>query len=352
MTAESFPAQGFPLAMTVDVLDRMVNLEIADDPHYSGLEIQGFDDPRHGSGVVVFFARRADEKIDVYFESGLRVDRRKYAISHGLGRWTETEFDVARLSVGAFGVDAEVRFTDVDGRLIELSINDRLSKPRKWASFLAPGGAAIAEPESMPLWWMGRFDLLRRGRTEPVIRIDGRDAMPGRLPLEPLLRRRLIKVASGILVIDLVPDEIGEGAEDCAVVSGGAGVERLEAMIGGHEVVFGFDPEFPDLRNPAQASGAWMVSIDQRRIIAGTWGVTERSGTAEIALDVTQGWEPHRLPPLMTIVTRVIRVFRRWPTTYRWRGSFDRAALSLSDGGWERIGTERGESFRSVTRSS
>lgn len=42
----------------------MVNFEIADNPHYQGLEIQAFDDPVHGEGMLVFLSRAGDGRID------------------------------------------------------------------------------------------------------------------------------------------------------------------------------------------------------------------------------------------------------------------------------------------------
>jgi len=46
-----------PFSLRIDVLDRMLNLEISDDPVYQGLEIQAFDDPDHGRGMTVFLSR-------------------------------------------------------------------------------------------------------------------------------------------------------------------------------------------------------------------------------------------------------------------------------------------------------
>ena len=136
-----------PFSLQIEVLDRMLNLEIADDPIYQGLEIQAFDDPNHGRGITVFLSRRADSKTDVHYQAGLNLDPKTYAIGSGLGTWVECEFEVARLAISAEGVDAEVEFTDVDGREIEVIV-----------------------------------DLLHRTGDTPVIRIEGRQASAGRLP--------------------------------------------------------------------------------------------------------------------------------------------------------------------------
>jgi hypothetical protein len=330
----------------------MLNLEIADDPFYRGLEMQGFDDPRHGRGVVVFFDRRADRKIDVYYESGVRPDPKMYAIGGGLGELVETEFDVARLSVAADGIDAEARFVDIEGRAIELRISDRPRKPRRWATLLAPGGAAIADPQSLPLWWMSRFDLLRRTRSRLVVRIDGRDAKPGRLPVEWLTRRRLIKVASDILLVDLNPVGDERGRVSTELLASDEGLEKIAASVPEHHVVVRFDPPLPD---PAEESigegGSWDLSIDSQPVVGGIWSASHHGHDVQVGIDVTRGWKPRGLPILMKIVTRVLPLFRTWPTTYRWRGTLRLGDTPNVAGRWERVGDERDESFRSFTKS-
>ena len=70
-TVESRPAVaapriGCPFDLSIDVIDRMLNLEIADDPVYSGLEVQGFDDAEHGRGLLVLLTRHRDDRVDCY----------------------------------------------------------------------------------------------------------------------------------------------------------------------------------------------------------------------------------------------------------------------------------------------
>jgi len=341
-----------PFVLQADVLDRMLNLEIADDPFYAGLEIQGFDDSRHGRGVCVFFERKPDRKIDVYYEQGLQLDPARYAIGGGLGEWVETEFQVARLSVGSDGIDAEARFTDVHGRPIVLRIADP-HRRRRWATFLAPGGVAITDPDSLPLWWMTRFDLLRRGGPAPVIRIDGRDATLGRLPGERLMRRRLIKVAADLCLVYLNPADADPGTNDNEIATSDRGVETITAHAGDHPVRVRFDPPFPDLAAaPHPEGGAWQLAIDSQPIIGGTWTAARDGDDVHVGIDVTQGWRPRGLPLLMKVVTRVLPVFRTWPTTYRWRGTVHLDDTPEATGAWERTGDERGQSFRAATKSA
>lgn len=57
-----------------------------------------------------------------------------------------------------------------------------------------------------------------------------------------------------------------------------------------------------------------------------------------IGLDVTEQWKPSGLPLSMELLTRVVSMFRTWPTTYRWRGVVELSAAPVMSGAWERKG--------------
>jgi len=354
MTAHENPLH--PFSLELDMLAGMLNFEIADDPHYSGLEIQSFDDPKHGTGMLVFLNRRGDGRVDVYLEPGLQhIDPANYAIGNGLGEWIETEFEKCSLDISDTGVNAETRFTDIDGRLIEVQASDRTPRGRRTAAFLAPMGAAIAKPTSLPLIWMSKFDLLRRSGPSPLVRIDGRPAKLGRLPAEWLTRRRLIKVTSDLCSIAVNPTP----AQPATLEPGGQEVEVSDigttAVVGeaaDHLVRFEFDPPFPDLReHPESGHGRWSIAIDGKRTISGDWNLNQSNGQMVVALEVTEGWRPKGLPLLMTIVTRVAAVFRTWPNTYRWRAAIGMEEHPEVITAWERTENDGGESYRSLTGS-
>lgn len=341
-----------PFTLHVDLLDRMLNFELADDPTYSGIEVQGLDDPTHGTGLAVLLMRREDGRVDVHFEPGLRLDPAGYEIGGGLREWRPTGFDAARFEVTPDGVDLHVAFADVDGRPIELRIADR-ARRRRTAAFLAPMGAEIAKPHSLPLVWMGSFDLLRRGGPDPLISIDGRRSSPGRLPAESLLRRRLIKVATDLCVVWV--NESGERPTAVAgeSVLGPEGLEAITASSGGHDVVLGFDPPYPagSSRSGVATAGDWRLAIDGAPVVGGAWRAEPVADGVEVTVEVTRGWAPTGLPALMAVVTRVVPVFRRWPTTYRWSGTTTSGEDGGVDGRWERTDTEVASSYRSMTGS-
>jgi len=352
MSSDRLPLH--PFSLELDLLDRMMNFEIADDPNYSGLEIQAFDDSSHGKGMLVFFNRRTDDKTDVYYEAGLKLDQANYAIGSGLGAWVETEFRRNRLEVSDRGVNADILFTDAANRAIEVRAGDYTPRGRRSAAFLAPMGAAITSPTSLPLIWMSKFDLLRRSGPTPVVLIDGRAASLGHLPAEPLTRRRLVKVTTDLCAVAVNSARSGVRLDDLvglaeSVVEAG-GTRAVVGRAASHEARFEFDPCFPDLGDePRIEDGTWTVFIDRSSIVGGTWQIS-RADKTKVRLDVTQGWKPSGLPALMRIVTRVAPVFRTWPTTYRWEAEISDDKVMTS--AWERTGAGKGESYRKLTGSA
>ena len=349
----------WPFGLAVEQGPLVLNCEL-DDPVYEALELQWFDDAEHGTGMLAFLQRREDRRVDYYVEHGLTVDRAGYELGGGTGRWVETTFTRAWLEIGDDGVVAQACFTDVDGRAIEVAVDDRGAGSRRPGELLAPVGAGVDKPRALLLVYLYGFDLVRRGRLEPVIRIGGRVASPGRLPGGWLHRRHLIKAAGPLTVARLCPVP-GEDADPAEVVaSGTVHVDGSGTRLTGASAEHGdssaqlrLEPGLPGLAGLPEGSettGAWHVSLDGRKITGGRWHATRHGDEVDLGLDVTRRWRPPPgLPPLMRIVTRVIPLFRRWPTTYRWRATVTLGDPPTMTSRWERLGDERGEAYRRAT---
>jgi hypothetical protein len=346
-----------PFDLHVDPMARFLNCELADDPHYTGLEVQWFDDAEHGRGMLVFLERRADRLVDYYLEPGLRVDRANYVLGAGTGEWTELSFTAAELDVDPSGVRCHVAFTDLAGRDIEVEVDDRRPGERATGSLLAPVGSAIDEPGSLLLVHLHGFDLVRRGEIGPRVSIDGRQASTGVLPGRALHRRELIKYAAPLSVITLNRSQDGPLRRVCerdGVRVDVHGIAALEGRANDDRVRFELRPSFPDLEAlPDQhtRTGDWRVLPGGLPALAGgRWQVQRDGEQVVIDLEVTKGWRPGPLPPLMRTVTTVLPVFRRWPTTYRWRGVVTLGEQPSLRSAWERTGGG-GAAYRRATGS-
>ena len=348
----------WPLSLRLSLLACLLNFELADHPVYDGGELQWFEDEQHGTGLLAFLSRREDRRVDYYQQPGLRLDRAGYQIGGGTGTWTECDFDVARLEVAADGVDAEVRFRDVDGRLVEIRVDDRDGRPRRRGGLLAPVGAGIEHPNSLLLVWMPGFDLVRVTDTPPVIRVDGRDAATGRLPGRRLHRRHLVKYAAPVLTVEVNrahsgPVSAAHTGERLEVASDGR-LNALETEHGGHRALLTLEPGLPPVGTLSEGTaqnGRWRVAVDGALLTGGTWSASGDGSTAQLALDVDQRWRPGRLPWLMRLVTTVVPVFRRWPTTYRWRCEVGLEEPPTMTSYWQRTASGGGDSYRRATGS-
>jgi hypothetical protein len=352
----AFPAEvAGPFSLRVGEIAGMLNFELADHPVYEGAELQWFDDDDHGTGMLVFLSRREGRRVDYYTQRGLRVDRAGYELAGGTGTWVEVDFDVARLVVADDGVDAEVAFTDVEGRRVEVRVDDRDGRTRRRGGLLAPVGAGIDRPTSLLLVWMPRFDLVRATGAAPVIRIDGAAARTGRLPGQRLHRRHLVKYAAPVVAVEVNRADRGEdaGADGATGLDDEGAVETLRAARAGHRAELRLDPPFPDLRTVPDGTrrGRWEVGVDGTPLTGGAWSLARRGALVEVGLDADRRWEPGRLPWLMRLVTTVMPVFRRWPTTYRWRAVVRLDPPTSLTGRWERTGGDGGRGYRRATGS-
>jgi hypothetical protein len=349
-----------PFTLQLWAVDRMLNFEIADDPHYEGLELQVFDDPAHGQGMAVLVRRREDGRFDIYRQPGLTLDPAIAQVGGELGKWLEAPIDPARFEISPDGVEVDVCFTDVAGRAIQVRIDDRDGRRRHRGTLLAPVGAVVEDPVSLPLFVMGDCDLVRRSGRVFDLRIDGHPVTTGRLPGGWLHRRRLVKYTADPTVVICnqahdgpVPTVDPRAPGEVELDPRSNGIAALRARNGGHRARLELAPALPDLvrlRPRMTVEGTWRLGIDDNpEVVGGFWTAHRRQDRVELVLDVDQGWRPAGLPPLMAAVTRLAPVFRSWPTTYRWSGTVtlgDRPTLTSR---WERTGEQRDESYRRLT---
>jgi hypothetical protein len=350
-----------PFGLQVWAVDRMLNFEITDDPDYEGLELQVFDDPAHGKGMIVLLKRRRDGCFDIYRQPGLTLDPEIAQVGGDLGEWREAPIDPARFEISPFGIDVDVRFADLVGRVIQVRIDDRNGRRRHRGTLLAPVGAIIEDPVSLPLFVMGGCDLVRKSGPIFDIRIDGRPIATGRLPGGWLHRRRLVKYTADPTVVICNPAHDGpvptvdpQAPGDIELDPRSNGITAVRARNGGHRARLELAPALhvARLRPRATVEGTWRLGIDDNpAVVGGFWTAERRQDRVQFVLDVVQGWRPSGLPLLMAAVTRVASVFRTWPTTYRWLATVtlgDRPTLTSR---WERKGVQRGQSYRRLTTS-
>jgi hypothetical protein len=349
-----------PFDLRMWAVDRMLNFEITDDPHYQGLEVQVFDDPVHGRGMAVLLRRRPDGRLDIYRQPGLTLDPEMAHVGGALDEWLEIPIEPARFDIGPDGVDVDVRLTDAAGRVVQVRIDDRDGRRRHRGTLLAPVGAVDEDPASLSLFVMGGCDLVRRSGPVFDIRIDGRRVTTGRLPGGWLHRRRLVKYTADPTVVICNRAHDGPAATidlrapaDVELGPRSTGISALRARSNGHRAQLELAPALPDvarLRPRMTVEGTWRLGVDgDPHVVGGFWTVERRADRVELVLDVVQGWRPRGLPLLMMAVTRLAPVFRTWPSTYRWSGTITLGDRPNLRSRWERKGGQRDESYQRLT---
>ena len=340
-------ARHCPLTLTIAAPVRMLNLELPSHPVYDAAELVWFDDAERGTGMLAFLTRRPDRVVDHYVQPGLRLTPEDFHLGGGSRSWNVTDIDPARLEIGPDGVVAAASFVDVDGRRIELDIDDRDGQRRRRSSLLAPVSADIEVPQSLLVIWMPTFDLVRVTDPPATIRIDGEPVETHRIPLERLHRQRIIKYTSDLLAVEVNREgtrELGTGPGEAVLTPDGRAIRAVVAGRDGHRARLLLWPPLPDLttlRDGELVTGRWGLQVDEARLVAGPWSARRSADRVELDLDTDTPWQPRGLPWLLWTLTRVVPAFRRWPTTYRWRATVDLTGPLTVTGRWERTSVAR-----------
>ena len=107
----------FPLKIEIDPMERLLVASFKGDSDFSMLEPQIFDNPVNGRGMRIL-RYRYDQKVDVYWQPGVNVDRSTITIGAGIGDFAETIIEPARFELIDRGVD--IHFETLDKYLMKI----------------------------------------------------------------------------------------------------------------------------------------------------------------------------------------------------------------------------------------
>ncbi|MCL4829952.1 MAG: hypothetical protein KJZ95_21505 [Caldilinea sp.] len=322
------------------------------DPEFETLESQLCDDPINGRGMRVLRFRR-DGRVDIYWQPGVRVNLETFEIGAGVGDFVETTIEPALLTISERGVECDVAFVDAQGRRVSLRVSEDAPGKRPF-SLLAPVGTNVQHPLMLFLVYMSRFDFVSRaGIVEG--RIGARVLQPDAIPL-PMHGRRvwLTRYANHPITVGRINPPMHQPVQVEMPAPGSLEIDgmtltadaqgrlvRLSAGTPPQQVELGFSPGIMSLSQLADGDtivGRWSVSIAGTPITGGRYRLARVGSRAAVELDVTEHWRSQDLPLGMTILTRLMSMFRTWPASYRWRGTVDLGAEPTLSGAWERKG--------------
>ena len=351
-----------PFQIDIDPIERLLLINFEKDPDslYVGFEPQAFDDDINGTGILVI-GWRNDEKIDIYHQPGLYPDPEKFDIAgKGLANMLERKMEGALFEITETGAQAQITFPDLDGRMIELHLEERSTRTRKPFGLLAPMGQAAENPSAMPLVLLHDFYFVLRSDTDLSVKIGDRYHKPDSFPL-PLdfSRIQFARYSPDPLIAMLNPAFDGllhplDEPVNNTVILGGT---RYELTMNGpvyeiqsfsrtykhRELIVSFSPAFPNvgaLRAGAETSGTFEIAGDSTTgFIRGEYSVQNRDGQINIELIPSGGWIPNEAKLTLRFLYRMVPMFKEWPTTYRWSANLQRTGddefMMISS--WERM---------------
>lgn len=340
----------FPFRLATNYMEKLLVADIKGDPEFSALEPQTFDDPINGKGMRVIRYRR-DGTVDVYWQPGVRFDRSTFEIGKGTADLAETEITPARFEITDRGLDLDVRFTDLQGRVNALTIRED-TRGKKSFPLLAPISSNIEHPIQFNVVYLPDIDFVRRAGTVISGRIGERAIQPGSIPLLINGRRIWLMRYADKPVIGIFNPRIEQptlvemnGAGQVEVdgmsltIEADGSLARMTVGQASKQTELDFTPAFPNLLDFAEgksARGQWILHTAGARITAGAYSAVNQGGSIAVDLDELENWKPENLPFSVWLLTTVVRMFRTWPSTYRWRGVVKTGEQPSMTGTWER----------------
>lgn len=340
----------FPLSIGIDPLERLLVADLKQDPDYTMLEPQVFNDPVNGKGMRILRYRK-DGKVDVYWQPGVKVDRDAIQIGSGIGDFAETIIEPARFEITETGVDLHVAFTDLQKRKVELKIKENTTTNNRF-SFLAPVGKDIADPKRLFLVYMHQFDFVCKNGLEFFAKIGPRGVAPQSFPiLRNYKQVKFIRYSANPVIGTFNPAadkplEFNVNSPGCVEFEGMAitinedyKITRLSAGAKPNNAEVEFQPGFPnlcDMKDGDTESGRWTYNISGQPITGGSYSLFRMGSTVAIEINVTENWKPSGLPLSFRIFTQLVSFFRTWPTTYKWNGIITLGQNPTMFGAWER----------------
>jgi len=351
MPNKSVQKVALPIRIGIDPMERLLVASFKGDPEFEMIEPQIFDDPVNGKGMRVL-RYRTDQKVDVYWQPGVKTDRSTITIGGGIGDFQEVHIEPARFEITDHGIDLHLVFTDSQNRTVEFKILENTIVNNRFP-LLAPVGKDIENPLRLFLVYMHEFDFVRKKDTKILARIGDRKLFPASFPILRDYKKVMLMRYSAAPVIGTInpPMDIPVVFE----VTGPGSVEvdgmrlsvdeygKTTQITVGQElrkVQVDFVPGFPnmfDLTDGATEEGRWSFRISDAAITGGSYSLLRNGDSVAVEIDVAEQWKPSGLPLSFEIFTQLVRSFRSWPTTYKWRGIVRLNDTLSMDGTWIRI---------------
>jgi hypothetical protein len=350
------PSERFlvPFEPSHDPVRQFLVADIADDPDFTEIELQTYDDEVTGRGMVVTL-HRSDGKVDWHVTPGLLLDPSMACVGSGVGRWEIHDFR-HHLEITPTVLDARVDLPLTDGRVLRFEAHEERVAERRGIDMLAPVGAHMEEPAFLPLYALYGLDFAyqrgtsvrltlgrHRRQIKPfplVMPYAGRRCLMLRYCADPLNIR--VNPARRNPPHSVLPDRFvkAEGVRhEFDDHRGYAELRRIAIPARYHEAWMAFDPALPDLGaldDGVRVHGGATLGIDTEPFIFGRYEVYRSGNGVSMGFQPSIRWRPRGSTLARLTIGLFPPSFRRWPLTYRWDADIDLDAAPLMRSAWHR----------------
>lgn len=345
-----------PFTIVSDPMKQLLLMNMSKDADdiYIGFEPQLFDDEKNGSGLIVI-AWRTDGMVDIYHDPYVNIDPAKYTITgEGLRHIIEREFKDSVFQITDKGVELDIVFYDINGRKIELFINENTTHTRKPFGLLAPMGDGAVNPDTLPLVLLRDFYFVRQKGTNIYVKIDGDEKKLDNLPVpidyawmtftryssNPFIvsfNRNYNGLLNSIVVENTVLTDRSMKLE----VDSTGNIEKIREELNDNILALEFYPGFPNLillKTGETKNGTFnIITHETIGCISGKYNITVTEKNIEITMIPSKGWKPDYNGKIsLRILYNIAGVFKNWPKSYKWTANIDRENFYM-ESEWERI---------------
>jgi hypothetical protein len=295
-----------PINIEVAEIDKLMLVDVEDDPEYVSIELQTFDDTRGQGAKVILY--RHNGSADSYYSNLAFLMKVSKNDTFNIDPDMTYHFKVT-----ASGLDASLKMQDRDGKLIEFQAKE--TQRKKWSKgFLAPIGASEAIPfEYFPFFHMKDMNFVLREGSEIKIKIAGEERKPKKLPLpvdwefvylsrytaQPILGC-WNKPHNGDLPPFKPDNQMAYQDEQTHYElinnSGYYEIQGINALNTKHQVNFEFSPPIPDLislKTETKLTGRFCAGADGiEGIIAGEYNIIRQGNIIHMEIQPLEGWHP------------------------------------------------------------
>ncbi len=302
-----------PFNLIFDVIDRLLVVNVENDPIYFRIELQIFRKLDTDYPLVILY--RKDSMADVYYTNEVVITNRKKKLTDLLVNvsFNQLENIEFEFQFDDVGLNAFLLLEDKLEQEIELKLKENTPE-RELASILAPMGAASKNPDYFPIVFLNKFGWIIKKNTEIFVKIHGvaRDAseMPVQIngkdvyaihySLQPIISNWNNNFTGDLDPIIVNTPSLGISDDNMYFeFKNNSDYYEIQKITGrneeDHTISFEFSPAIPNLlslRSRTIIKGRFSCIIDGKKgIFAGEYYLTRTGDTIDFIITPTKGWQ-------------------------------------------------------------